>query len=290
MTDKTPLLSVALITYNQEQFIRECIEGMVMQTTDFPFEIVISDDCSTDITRDICIEYQQKYPNLIRLDFPDKNLGMMGNWIHTINSCRGKYIAICEGDDYWTDAQKLQKQVGFMEANPDYTMCAHAAYTLMCGQFDESKLDKSTLTLEDIIMQDWGIMTASILFRKASLEIPEWYKYIKNGDYGLQLLLALKGNIGYLQDNMCVYRQHFAGVSATLKPLNQTAWIIYLLYEFDKYTKHTYLKIIKQRIRRIYKKQIFYAKGYSLRKAAAILMGYRMLSFFDPFLIKSLRK
>lgn len=284
------VVSVCMITYNHELFISEAIDSIVTQKANFKFELVIGEDCSTDRTREICIEYKEKYPDIIRLLLPDKNLGMMPNFIETINSCKGKYIALCEGDDYWTDAHKLQKQVDLMEQYPDYSMSAHAASILMCEQFDEQKLDKSVLTLEDIIAEDWGIMTASILFRKDALDIPEWFSTIKNGDYGLQLLLSLKGNIGYLADNMCVYRQHFGGVSSTLKPLNQTAWIIYLLYTFDKYTNHKYGRIIKDRIKRVYKKQIYYAKGYSLRKAAAVLMIYQLLVPINPYFIKRLRK
>ena len=103
-----------MITYNHEKFIAEAIEGVVMQKTNFQFELVIGEDCSTDNTRAICIEYQKKYPDIIRLRLPETNQGMMLNWINNINSGRGKYIALCDGDDYWTDPYKLQKQVDFM--------------------------------------------------------------------------------------------------------------------------------------------------------------------------------
>lgn len=280
-----------MITYNHEKFIAEAIEGVVMQKTDFPFELVIGEDCSTDNTRAICIEYQKKYPDIIRLRLPETNQGMMLNWINNINSGRGKYIALCDGDDFWTDPYKLQKQVDFMEANPDFAMCSHKVHTLMCGHLDENiEMERDVLTTTDIIKKDWGLLTASILFRKEAHKTPDWYYTVKNGDYALQLIVSLSGKIKFLPDYMAVYRQHLGGVSSTLKPLNQTAWMVYLLHEFNTYTKGSYKRTIIERIKRMYKIQIYYAKGYSLRKAATVLSLYQKLVFLNPFLIKSRRK
>lgn len=285
------VVSVSMITYNQEKFIAEAIEGVVMQKTDFPFELVIGEDCSTDNTRAICIEYQKKYPDIIRLRLPETNQGMMLNWINNINSGRGKYIALCDGDDFWTDSYKLQKQVDFMEANPDFAMCSHKVHTLMCGHLDENiEMERDVLTTTDIIKKDWGLLTASIIFRKEAHKTPDWYYTVKNGDYALQLIVSLSGKIKFLPDYMAVYRQHLGGVSSTLKPLNQTAWMVYLLHEFNTYTKGSYKRTIIERIKRMYKIQIYYAKGYSLRKAATVLSLYQKLVFLNPFLIKSRRK
>lgn len=289
----SPVVSICCITYNQEQYINECIEGFLLQKTSFPIEILIHDDASMDNTGRIIKEYKEKYPDLITIICQTENKYSKGIRVikeYLFPIAKGKYIALCEGDDYWTDPYKLQKQVDFMEQHPNFSMCSHASQILMCGHFDESNIGISELTTETLISEDWGLMTASLLFRKDKLETPEWYGQVKNGDYALQLLLSLKGKIGYLPDDMCVYRQHLGGVSATLKPLNQTAWIIFLLDEFNKYTNGKYKKLIKARIRRIYKKQIYYAKGYSLRKAAAVLTFYQVLVPIAPFLIKSLRK
>ena len=122
-TCRNPVVSICMITYNHEEFISEAIEGVLMQKTNFPLELIISEDCSTDKTREICIEYQQKYPEIIKLQLPEKNLGMIQNSLSTLKACRGKYIALCEGDDYWTDPDKLQKQVDFLEVNKEYGMC-----------------------------------------------------------------------------------------------------------------------------------------------------------------------
>ncbi|NDV94856.1 glycosyltransferase [Dysgonomonas sp. 521] len=280
-----------MITYNHEKFIAEAIEGVVMQKTDFPFELVIGEDCSTDNTRAICIEYQKKYPDIITLRLPETNQGMMLNWINNISSGRGKYIALCDGDDYWTDPYKLQKQVDFMEANLDFAMCSHKVHTLMCGHLDENiEMERDILTTEDLIRKDWGLLTASIFFRKDAHKTPNWYYTVKNGDFALQLIVSLSGKIKFLPEYMAVYRQHLGGMSSTLKPLNQTAWMVYLLHEFDKYTTRKYRKAIIERIKRMYKVQIYYAKGYSLRKAAVVLALYQKLAFIKPFLIESRRK
>lgn len=293
MTDvkENIMVSVSMITYNHEKYIAEAIEGVVMQKTDFPFELVIGEDCSTDNTRAICIEYQQKYPDIIRLRLPETNQGMMLNWINNIESGQGKYIALCDGDDYWTDPYKLQKQVDFMEANPGFALCSHPVYTLMCGTYDENAaIEKVILSTEDLIKKDWALLTASIFFRKSAHKTPDWYYTVKNGDYALQLIVSLSGKIKFLPEYMAVYRQHLGGMSSTLKPLNQTAWMVHLLYEFNRYTSEKYRKIIVERIMRMFKLQIYYAKGYSLRKAAAVLTLYQKFLFFNPFMIKSRRQ
>lgn len=288
--DKKPLLSVALITYNQEDFIAECLEGMVHQQTNFPFEIVVGEDCSTDSTRAICIAYKEKYPDLIRLIFPENNLGMMGNWINTINSCEGKYVAICEGDDYWTDNSKLQKQVDFLETNPSFSMCSTAAQRYYYERFWDAPISKEVLTTKDILAEDWGIMTATIVFRKEMLEMPQWFSQVKNGDYSLQLLLSLKGNIGCISDVTSVYRQHLGGVSNSLTAFKQASWLIYLLWEFNNYTDKKFLPEIKKKIKRTYNNQLQFAKENKLRKAYWKLQIFKSLSPVFPFLIKNYRQ
>ena len=127
------IVSACIITYNQEDYIRECLEGAVSQLVSFDYEIVIGDDCSTDNTFAICQEFALKYPKIVRLFPRKKNLGMIGNWIKTIEDSKGKYIALCEGDDYWTDPLKLQKQVDFLEANLEYVLCFNKVNVLRNG-------------------------------------------------------------------------------------------------------------------------------------------------------------
>ena len=123
MTQNHPLVSVHLLTYNHAKFIRQSIESVVNQKTNFPFEIIIGDDCSTDGTSLIVDEYSLKYPELIKVVRGKTNEGPQPNSIRILENCKGKYMAALEGDDYWIDELKLQKQVDFMEANPDFAMC-----------------------------------------------------------------------------------------------------------------------------------------------------------------------
>ena len=118
-------VSVHMITYNHERFIAQAIEGVLMQQTDFAVELVIGEDCSTDGTRAIVRRYGERYPERIRLLLQERNLGARANALATLNACRGQYIALCEGDDYWTDPTKLQKQVDFLESHPECSLCFH---------------------------------------------------------------------------------------------------------------------------------------------------------------------
>ena len=136
----TPLVSVCTITYNHEKFIAEALDSFLMQETDFPFELVVDDDCSPDGTADVVRQYMIKFPNIIKPNLREKNVGMMPNFIENMKRAKGKYIALCEGDDYWTDPLKLQKQVDFLEGNEGYVCAYHAVDHI---SFDGNLLTKS---------------------------------------------------------------------------------------------------------------------------------------------------
>ena len=139
---KEPLVSVAMITYNHEDCIGQAIKYVAKQETSFPIELIIGEDCSTDRTREIVFEYQMKYPDLIRIITSEKNVGMRKNGLRTYEAARGKYIAFCEGDDYWHHPRKLQIQVDFLESNPDYGLvCSDArSYTVATGTLIENAI------------------------------------------------------------------------------------------------------------------------------------------------------
>jgi glycosyltransferase involved in cell wall biosynthesis len=125
----TPLASVEMITYNHASYIRKAVEGVLSQQTDFPFELVIGEDCSTDQTREIVLEYQRRYPQIVRVITGDTNVGMHRNVVRTHEASRGEFVAFCEGDDFWHDPAKLQTQVAFLASNPDYGL-VHCNYNL----------------------------------------------------------------------------------------------------------------------------------------------------------------
>ena len=208
-------VSVCCITYNHEKFIADAIEGFLMQQTKFPVEMVIGEDGSSDKTKEICEAYQRKYPDKIRLLPTEGNLGMMRNFRRTLAACTGKYTAICEGDDYWTDPQKLQIQVDFLENNPDYAICFHRVYELekkdkristLYGSVKEETYSINDLANENIMH------TTSVVYRSGLFhEFPEWFHESPVGDYVLHMMNARHGKIKYLPAVMAVYRIHADG-------------------------------------------------------------------------------
>lgn len=213
-----PLLSVHMITYNHEPFIGQAIEGVLFQKTDFKIELVIGEDCSTDLTRTICESYARRFPDVIKILPSEKNLGMMLNGNRTSLACSGKYIATCEGDDYWTDPLKLQKQVDFLELNQEYVFTFHDCIILN-QKTGESKLRIGSrkidyiVDLKSLIIQN-NIPTASLVFRNILdySSLPTWITDITKGDYCLSIFLAENGLGKYFPEQMSVYRVHDGGV------------------------------------------------------------------------------
>lgn len=207
-----PLLSVCLITYNHEKYIKEAIDGVLMQKVNFAWELIIADDFSTDGTREILFEYKKKYPDFIKLILQEKNVGPAKNWMDLITYPKSDYIAYFEGDDYWTDSNKLQKQVDFMEANIKYSFCFHNAERFNCktGLTNPFNLNLKTgaYTTKDLLFKNWIVPSASLLYRNNCLPnpLPEWFYITNNGDLALELVLSIKGNLYYFDEKWSVYR------------------------------------------------------------------------------------
>jgi glycosyltransferase involved in cell wall biosynthesis len=215
MINKKPIVSICIITFKQEKYIKKCIEGALMQKTNFNFEIVIGDDSSPDLTTKICEEYFMKYPQLINFETNMVNLGMIGNWVKTIGRCKGKYIAICEGDDYWTDPLKLQKQVDFLEANTDYGICFHniKLFNQETKEFSEDTITRNVDETTDVSELTKGnyIHTPSVMFRN-DFTIPDWFKESPIGDWTLYMLAIKDRKIKKMDEVMAVYRKHNEGI------------------------------------------------------------------------------
>ncbi len=216
-----PMISVCVLTYNHEAYIAETIEGIVKQQHDYLWEFIIADDKSKDKTQEIILSYKEKYP-FIKVIFQNPNVGASQNFIDLFTAATGKYIAICEGDDYWTDPLKLKKQVDFLEANPEYAMCFHAVNILEEGkELFISPLNLSrkeeTFTIEDLAKKNLA-HTPSVMYRNVlNARLPGWFIESPLGDYALHMLHAKHGKISYLPDVMAVYRRHTGGVFSTLK-------------------------------------------------------------------------
>ncbi|MBW4603172.1 MAG: glycosyltransferase [Calothrix sp. FI2-JRJ7] len=260
-----------MITYNHEQFIVQALESVLMQQVNFDYEIVIGEDCSTDNTRDILIRYQKEYPDKIRLLLPDKNLGMHDNLIQTLKACRGNYIALIEGDDYWTSPYKLQKQVDFLDTHPDYTICFHnALYLCHDGSTLEyhKALPQKVFNLEDLLLFNNLMPTASIIYRQGFIhEFPDWIYKVDFVDRIIQLFASQHGNIGYIDEIMSVYRLHSQGNWSQKSQVEGLLEMVNWCYCLDEYLDSKYQSKIKLLLSECYKQlAIIYWKKIYRRK------------------------
>lgn len=257
-------VSIICNTYNHKNYIREAIESFLMQKTDFAFEILIHDDASTDGTTDIVREYEKKYPNLIKPIYQKENqysqridIGLNFQYPRV----KGKYIALCEGDDYWTDCYKLQKQYEAMEMHPELDICAHAARYVeaetktFLGNIEVQKVNNGVCSIEDLILNSGGyIATNSFFFRsEINKNIPRFRRFMPL-DYTIQIHGGLKGGMLFLPDNMSDYRVMSKGSWSSYMANNKQASIEHqkkkceMLLLLNEDTDFKYDKVIQQRI------------------------------------------
>ncbi len=254
-------VTVVCITYNHERYIAKCLDGIVMQQTDFPFEAIVYDDASPDKTAEIVKMYEEKYPEIIKPFYQKNNTKSRGyNKYHDIYPlAKGEYLAICEGDDFWTDPHKLQKQFDFMESHPDFSLCCTGAYS--AGD-DNSFLPEMfslpggshEMRTEDII-EDWRVATASLFYRKNKRVIDIPYKGdCGNGDYATAVYLALNGRVYYMDEPTCAYRVVSIG-SFSYRSRSDPEFYkkvrtsyIEMLKRIDEYSEYKYTDIIKNKI------------------------------------------
>lgn len=252
ITTPIPIVSICCITYNHEKYIRDTLEGFVTQKTNFPFEIVISDDCSKDNTKSIIAEYKDKYPNLLRDVCPEHNIGVIANFQHVLERAEGKYIAFCEGDDYWVDALKLQKQVDFMESHHDVGLC----YTDYNRQLDVDEIIPSMYerqkqyrpeTYEQHLLRPGYLAPMTWLFRKELLAYIDNSRIFTDGTYLYMLEFLHNSKIAYLPIVTATYRAHVGSASA---PANVDKMFKYMKgvfntqrYYADKYPCSDALKV-----------------------------------------------
>lgn len=231
MEDKThTIVTVWCLTYNQKDFIKDALDGFVMQKTDFAFEVIVHDDASTDGTTDIVRQYAERYPEIIKPVVETVNQWRKGGLRHIIDIMnekyrRSKYIAFCEGDDFWTDEFKLQRQVDFLEANPDYSMCFHSARKqyenqsscwLNCENIENRDYDATSLFVH------WTVPTASVICRREAMD---FYANIKdkssiyNYDIFIILSCCMVGKVRGMNEQMSVYRIQGDGLTYNSKAL-----------------------------------------------------------------------
>jgi len=214
------MVSISCITYNHENYIADALENFLMQKTNFLFEVLVHDDASTDRTADIIREYEKEYPEIIKPIYQKVNQYSQGIKVSNINYARkkGKYYAICEGDDYWIDPYKLQKQVDYMEGHPECSACVHAAYrvsydkNMFSDHIAPCKTSKNYYPDEVILGGAAMFATNSTLYRsKYRKDLPDFFRISDVGDYPLMVYLSLKGYIHYMAEFMSAYRFRVPG-------------------------------------------------------------------------------
>lgn len=286
VSENRPLVSVLTLAYNHAPYIRECLDGILMQKTDFAFEILIHDDASTDGTADIIREYESKYPDIIKPIYQTENqyskrVGISRTYQYP--RVKGKYIAFCEGDDYWIDPLKLQKQVDFMEANPNVPCCFH---TVDIYQENTKKYSKGFIpaflkdnskegeffTNEDR-NEEWFAYILAVMYRSEDIEYlneqRKKYKFTFNDNHIIYYLMKDK-RAYFFRDSMAVYRKNDGGIFGNKSEeykLSCTYNISKELFlnEPDVYTKHQYLCRIKE-ILKFYINNREYVKAFKWKK------------------------
>jgi glycosyltransferase involved in cell wall biosynthesis len=250
-------LSVLMITFNHEKFITQAVDSVLHQQTNFDFEIVIGEDCSTDRTRDLLIELQRQHPEKIRLLLHETNVGAYNNLAQTFQSCQGQYVAWLEGDDYWTCSLKLQKQVDYLDNHPECTICFHDVLI----SNEETKQgpfhfvppnQKEVSTIEDLLLDNF-VPSCSVVFRNQLFhEFPSWFQDLAMADWPLHILNANYGNIGYIPEVMGVHRNHAGGVWSPLDRQVKLQKMLKLYDYVNPYLTFKYDSVIKEAQFKIY--------------------------------------
>lgn len=263
-----PMVSIVCITYNHEKFLAKALDSFLMQKTSFTFEIVVGEDCSQDGTASILAEYSTKFPEKIRAIFNKTNLGMITNAVHTTSLCRGHYIATCEGDDYWMDPLKIQKQVEFLEANPDYILCFHDAL-IMKNEIIETNPKPFSYIRHDLSKEDLlcgaQLPTLTVCYRNVIQKIPSDFYNAPILDLCTWSMLGAHGKGKFMPDIIpAVYRVHAGGaisMKAQSEKYRMTMHTLSLLSEYWKKKDHQEIsKSLKNR---------------------SILMGFMSLDYFE---------
>jgi len=221
-----PLVSVLMLAWNHAEFIDQAIESVVSQQCDFPFELIIGEDCSDDGTLARCQEWQQKLPGSVRLVAADRNVGMHRNFARIWHRARGEFIALCEGDDYWVEPTKLQRQVDWFDKHPEGSLVGTFTDRISMTPDGEWTISgrsapfetKDTYTLHDLL-RSYSFHFSSVMLRKSAVRFPTWFWDVYCVDRPLYLLAAQNGTAGLLPIVTSRYRQHPGGLWSPLSPL-----------------------------------------------------------------------
>jgi glycosyltransferase involved in cell wall biosynthesis len=253
-----PILTICVVSYNHEKYIEQALNSFLMQKTDFPFQIIVGDDASTDKTPEILRRYAEKYPDIVKPILREKNIQPINNSLDVYSRARTEFVAICDGDDYWTDENKLQMQVDFLRGNPDCSICYHPTRIIFENnkQSDafyptpEYRFNKKILTIDDLAKHN-PMHTNSLVYRWrfSKGDIKDFMPNdICPGDYFLALLHAEVGDAGFIDRAMSVYRVNSGGMSFELHKNPDMVWLKYGFLELNFYRaldKHFPLRVVR---------------------------------------------
>lgn len=227
---ETPKISICIITYNHGDYIAEALDSVLSQNLTHSCEVIIADDCSTDNTREVIDRYALSRPDIIRTILQEKNVGPSENFLSLLNAAKGEYVACLEGDDFYVDPYKLQKQVDFLDQNPELGGCFHDLRIIDSKGhvLDENyplKLKHEKVTVQDLIEAGNNSQTNSRVYRRSCIEnMPEWYATFAS-DFGLEILVAKQGGWGYIDEVMSAYRVHGTGGFTSVGKAKQSLFI-----------------------------------------------------------------
>ena len=286
-----PLLSIVCFTYKQEKFIAECMDGFLIQETTFPVEIIIHDDASPDRTAEIVRAYHDKYPRLIRPIFQTENQYRQGKDFtrDVYIGAKGDYIAICEGDDYWTDPAKLQAQVDYLEKHSESALCCHRvkAMDTECQkelfQYPGLVYRTGTYSTEQLLQDDF-VPTCSVVFRRAFVPvIPAEFRRLKMGDWQSWVFISLNGTIAFMETAMAHYRVHGGGMWSSLSSLEQLNAIRDLFQVFLRHLDRRLRPTCQRKLADVYYRIAETYSGISDRRAANTyaFRALRLMRFGD---------
>lgn len=239
------MLSIFCMVYNHEPFLKQCLDGFVMQKCEFEFEIVIGEDCSTDRSREIILDYAYRYPGKFKLLLHNKNIGAEENQRLVLENCIGKYIALCEGDDYWTDPNKLQKQIDLLEQNHKASMVFSNCNVDINGDINEINLNyPNYFTFIKYLQLYNAIPTCTMVFRRSCFTLDnKTIELLQNcpvGDFPMRFLIGDKGDFIFISESTAVYRKHDGGISNNFHHSNHYLGILRMYKELNTYFNYKY--------------------------------------------------
>jgi glycosyltransferase involved in cell wall biosynthesis len=272
-------LSVLMVTYNHERFLAQALSSALAQRVNFEYEIIVGEDCSSDATREILMDFHRRHPEKIIPLLRERNLGRMRNFNETVAACRGEYLAILEGDDYWTREDKLQIQADFLDRHPDHALCCTRALFAKEGAPGnpevQPQIPAGSYAITDLFAAN-PVVTCTVMYRRSAVvPLPDWSRGLKMRDWTLHVLVARSGKVRLLDEVTSTYRIHPGGAWSSLSPGEQKLAIVEMLTTMEKHLDSQCTKPIRSALAHRYLELANEARFYGSRtETARYLLNY----------------